>query len=719
MSKLVAALSAAFLFFGVTFAAADTRAILIGVSDYSDEIGEKDLRGPANDVRLMHDVLLARGAEDITLLADGVDGGERPTRDAVLTALADLASRAKAGDLIFVQMSGHGTRQADLNGDETDGLDEVFLPADTGRAEPGASTIPGAITDDEIGAAVRAIRDRGADVWLVVDTCHSGTALRAGGERSTSRYVDPRDLGLDHSESRRTEPQVIETQGPEPAGRFVAFYSSRSTETAMELPFEDEDGNERWYGLFTAKLAARLQSQSALSYRQLFQAVLSDMNHSSVQGSARLQTPSWEGNLIDAAVFGGGDTLGIQRFAIDGSRIQAGRLHGLEDATLVGLVADAADPADAILGVAQLRKTTATRARLTPVGKDCEPISTQPCARAGELPVQARFAQVIARPVDLQLRLSNPRQIGTQNSVENSAAHAALDQALSAVNQTIDTKIVLDPENYDVEVSYDGTNFWFGTSTEIGGQPIGLRVAPDAEHLARALARIRRAETFARLLGSVAGKSSSLGGPPVAVDIDYTPVDIATLEEPGEPISAREECEFAWEESPDTGVPLPDRAGLKQCDRLRVKVQGKVAGARDVNRIHISGQFCISVAHELVEDTSAPRQIGDEMAVCSDCPWGYSAGVERMFVVVTDVLENAEPLNLTNVAGECAPLDADTRGGNQNPGEVKLFDFLSDAVKTPGTRGMFGVSAREVWVKQYDWSVLPKTEAFARAGRTN
>ena len=55
MWKFIVCLGAVLLFSGVTFAAAETRAILIGVSDYSDEIGEKDLRGPANDVRLMRD----------------------------------------------------------------------------------------------------------------------------------------------------------------------------------------------------------------------------------------------------------------------------------------------------------------------------------------------------------------------------------------------------------------------------------------------------------------------------------------------------------------------------------------------------------------------------------------------------------------------------------------------------------------------------------------
>lgn len=128
---------------------------------------------------MIRDTLGALGIAEVTILADGVEGGTLPTRAAILDAFAAMARVSRQGDLVFVSMSGHGTRQPDIDGDETDGLDEVFLPSDTGRAEGGARTIPNALVDDEIGAAVLAIRKTGADVFLVMDSCHSGTGLRA------------------------------------------------------------------------------------------------------------------------------------------------------------------------------------------------------------------------------------------------------------------------------------------------------------------------------------------------------------------------------------------------------------------------------------------------------------------------------------------------------------------------------------------------------------
>ncbi|MEL7205967.1 MAG: caspase family protein, partial [Pseudomonadota bacterium] len=200
-------------------AQAETRALLIGVSDYDESIGLLDLKGPKNDVTLLAATLRGRGIDQIEILADGVDGGQRPTRTAILGAFADLAAKANDGDFVFIHLSGHGTRQADRSGDEADGLDEVFLPADTARAEPGTNQIPNAITDDEIGAALAAIRSKGADIWFVLDSCHSGSGTRAGSLNTATRFVDPSVLGVSADPVYLDEETVVEqTQDDLPGG---------------------------------------------------------------------------------------------------------------------------------------------------------------------------------------------------------------------------------------------------------------------------------------------------------------------------------------------------------------------------------------------------------------------------------------------------------------------------------------------------------------------
>ena len=107
---------------------AETRALLIGASVSAPGLGIADLKGPPNDIRLLKATLQARGVRDIRLLADQVVGAKRPTHAAILQAFADLATASRPGDLVFIALSGHGTQQPDQNGDESDGLDEVFCP---------------------------------------------------------------------------------------------------------------------------------------------------------------------------------------------------------------------------------------------------------------------------------------------------------------------------------------------------------------------------------------------------------------------------------------------------------------------------------------------------------------------------------------------------------------------------------------------------------------
>jgi len=142
-------------------AQASSYALLVGVSDYSDGIGIPALNGPRNDVSLLRLALSARADFEVNVLADGVEDAARPTRAAILGALDDLAGRVAPGDFVYIHLSGHGTQQPDDNGDESYGLDEVFLPAYTGRATSGSREIPNAIRDEELGAKVAALRARG------------------------------------------------------------------------------------------------------------------------------------------------------------------------------------------------------------------------------------------------------------------------------------------------------------------------------------------------------------------------------------------------------------------------------------------------------------------------------------------------------------------------------------------------------------------------------
>ncbi len=706
---------------------AETRALLVGVSRYDESIGLASLRGPANDVALLRQVFSARGVGTITLLADGIEGAGVPTRLAILSAMADLARVSVAGDLAIIHLSGHGTRQADQNGDETDGLDEVFLPGDVGRAEPGARIIPNALTDDEIGAAVLAIRTTGADVWLVMDSCNSGSGLRAGAQDVAARWVDPATLGVGGLIDSAAASSPMDQPEGEPPGQVLAFYAARSSEVAREVNLTPgASGDAGWYGLFTSRLAARLQSGGALSYRQLFQAVLSDMNQDLVPGGARMQTPGWEGGLIDAAVLGGQGTTGLRQFAVSGDEVAAGLVHGMGNGTLLALVADAAAPADAALGFAQIEDAAATLAYLSPVAADCAPRSQALCPTSGALPAAARFARLVARPLDLGLRLSPLRDLVTGQPLPgDSPEAAALQAALAAVAAAGQVQVITDPTGYEIEVAAADGVLWFGRRVQIGQTPVGLSWSPgQAEPLARLLTRIAEAEQLAVMLGSVAGAGSMLNPSPVSIDASVLASRIADLDPPGPGGSgganpganpARECRRALGAAQARPPEPLADASDLKQCDRLRFSAQGAVRGARDVNRVHIDSRFCIHTAYARIEDEAAAAALGPPMDMCSDCPDGYSAGDERLFVIVTESRDNADALNLEGLLENCTNAGDATRGAEDR----RAVDFLTALGQRPdmrpGTRGSFGgLDIANVWVTEFRWQVLPKDVVFAR-----
>ncbi|WP_162798659.1 caspase family protein [Sulfitobacter sp. SK012] len=699
---------------------AETRALLVGVSDYDDETGIVDLKGPANDVALLRDMLRLREVTDIRILADGVEGGIAPTRAAILKAFEDLAEAAQKGDFVYIHFSGHGTRQPDRNGDETDGLDEVFLPADTGRAQPGQNTIPNALLDDEIGAAVKKIRTKGANVWLVMDSCHSGSGLRAAAPGTAARFVDPAILGIAVASSPRPEAQIIEaaTTVDQPSdGSFLAFYSARSTEVAREINLAPEGQPEAWYGLFSATLAARLQAQKAISFRQLFQAVLSDMNADHIPGGARLQTPSWEGPLIDAAVFGGEATTGLRRYAVSVDELAAGLVHGIPEGTLVGLVADAADGPEAIIGFAQTEDTTPTLSYLRPVAADCIPRSDGPCEFLGELVKEARFAQIIARPVDAKTHLRVPQDLVNGTALGNDhPTKLPLDAALERVNANAEQGIVLSDSDYSVEVIWDGTSLWFGPRVTAGDTLVGLTWTPGEGDLVPLLTRIARAEALARMLDGVAQNGSPLSPNPVRVIAAHNPVSVQDLAAIGRPISPKRECRKAVSQiTAETKQPLIAGADLKQCDQLSFSVQGETAGARDVNRVHIDSKFCIFADYERVEGNAVSRRLGDDMTMCSDCPDGDGAGDERLFVIITEGKANSEALNLEGLIENCGAAAGGTRGGAATN---QAMNFLSQIATRPDTRGsMSGFGISGIWVETFSWRVLPRREAFRQAGR--
>lgn len=328
------------VFTSLTLQAKETFAVIVGVSEYPTLEKNLSLVGPKYDALRVRDMLLQQGVQpqNIQLLADGVEKSVLPTKVNIVNAMKSLTKQVKAGDFVYLHFSGHGSQQPAIHGsDLSDGLDEIFLPRDIGAWSAQIGMIENSLTDNEMNVILTEIRNTGANVWAVFDSCHSGTMTRSvTGKKVVSRNVRPKLLGVeDNTVNVMTRSTLKEVAlDTEKAGFLIAFSAAQSNEEApeMELPSANGDLPQ---GLFTFTLTSLIGQNPNLSYRQLAQGILSAYNSLPWYKT----TPLFEGGkALDKAIFDRDVSVNL-RYPVTKTRnkyqIQAGLLNGLENGAIV------------------------------------------------------------------------------------------------------------------------------------------------------------------------------------------------------------------------------------------------------------------------------------------------------------------------------------------------------------------------------------------------
>jgi hypothetical protein len=328
-------------------------ALLVGCTRYPSLEERCWLRGPANDVALLKTLLVGRfgfPGDAIVSLAEDLGGEEtRPTRANIERELRALAAKVGRGDRVIILLSGHGSQEPDRAPlDERDGKDEIFLPADAGKWDRSTERVENAIRDDELGAWLGAIRDRGASVWLIVDSCHSGGMMR-GNDVEVARHLDPHDdlevpeEALAKALPRGGDPTAGPPEGtldppPGRAGGIVAIYAAQPGEVAPELPLPRDRDKAPYQGLLTYTIGEILtQAASAITYRQLVRRI-----HAQYAARNRVSpTPLIEGEDQDQAVLDEGvlpDRPAILLMRVEEDwAVNAGALHGLTPGSILAV----------------------------------------------------------------------------------------------------------------------------------------------------------------------------------------------------------------------------------------------------------------------------------------------------------------------------------------------------------------------------------------------
>jgi uncharacterized caspase-like protein len=205
--------------------------LCVGIDKYGPP---NDLAGCVNDAQSWATAL--RGLDfEVTSLVD-----QAASRTAILAAFRSLVKGARAGDVIVFQFAGHGTQVDDLDGEESDALDEAFCPADFAEGK--------LLIDDDIRAVTASLK-AGVNLTCFIDCCHSGTITRAlvptgrpaaGIPGSRARFIPySREISARHRqfrESGEAEVEAMEASRGASAATMkeVCFSACQPHEVALE-----------------------------------------------------------------------------------------------------------------------------------------------------------------------------------------------------------------------------------------------------------------------------------------------------------------------------------------------------------------------------------------------------------------------------------------------------------------------------------------------------
>ncbi len=635
--------------------ARENHALLIAASKY-DNLDEKWwLNGPANDAVLVETFLTTEAPvpfpeSNVTVLADA-PGHDRATLENIRKAFADLAATVEPGDFVYLHFSGHGTQAPAVDPDtELDGLDELFLPVDIGKWSDKVGQVENALVDDEIGRMIDAIRAKGADVWVVFDSCHSGTATRAvetDDDEVKVRQLDPSALGVPDVEAMsdvvtrgvgedpRAAPEAPIDQADEAGatdapgmGSIVAFYAAQTNEVTPEKKLPKGDPQRKPQGVFTYTLFETLAEYPNATYGQVAQELLRKY---SVKNLAKA-TPLFEGDL-DQTVFDAapGKRVSQWQAEVDGTgfTIPAGTLHGLSLGDELAVMPTAADTTDAAIGYVQIT-------RIDTFTATAEPVAEADKVLPAELP-KGLYLRKLDSSVDYGLTVALPPAGSAPADMLLSALGALQEAAGPRLNfvqagQEADLTLAVLPDSSRPDA------IWVLPGTGLIEDPATTPSIGTADKSADQVA-LTLADTLQRM--SKAMNLMKLGDAVGTGDLD---VEIE--------MQTRNAEEPKLRALPTTPVPtlLPD-------DEVHVLARNNMDIPVDVNVLYIGADY--SITHWF----SGRLQPGDELKKPLFAIGDEELGDERMIVVVTPAKKHSQVEDLSYLAQDALEATRSVGGG--------------------------------------------------------
>lgn len=609
------------------------RALVIGNVGYDPSkyqvIQWKPLVGAYNDAVMITQKLLDEGVsrDAITLLTDPPSAELREqkrglelfetdivpdgigTRDNILGALKQLALTTRPGDEVLITFSGHGYQQREMvAGNEPDGLDEIFIPLDVRDPAPGDSEkrLPGAITDDEIGAAIDAIRAKGGNVTYLADYCHSGDSMRNAGEDSdlppAGLLAEPKfaDIG----DGDFVQDLAVEASKGKPGwGSFVAMMAAPS---AIQAKQERAPGfwprdEQKTLGILTAYSFANLSNPQVVTYRDLAARVGSNFS----EYEKKAPRPLFDGDL-DRPILGGllksasderrdswlvtkpRRDLEAETMAVASLEMSAGAFQGVTESTIIAL-SSVRGEGEKVLLYGQVASTTAFTAKLVPVsfnGIDAAQWQDIRDADGDRFSREAKLIATVAqRPVDVSFRVARP----APPSNPTPAQKVALEWFAQTEPGPLGATFVAPGEEAELAFRLDGDRLAMeeaGTRvTDYGTMDLGELIARGGEDevagvLGPAIVRAARFHKLRKVLASNDGLGTQEDNPAEKVAIRFhllrqdDPVDAeGNCRVPPDAGLGREQVSPLSRPLGESGFATSDGRIFRKCDILTVEIE--------------------------------------------------------------------------------------------------------------------------------------------------
>jgi hypothetical protein len=190
-----------------TLSIAQKEALLIGVGDYQGK--KNDLKGIEIDVSNMKSLFEKWGFHTTVLL-----DSDSMKIDEYLTNYHSLG----ADDSFAFYYSGHGSHTDDSSGDETDGQDETLVLSNGVENR--------FYLDDNLNRHFNSI---GAKKLIIFDSCHSGTAFKAFGDKPKPKSISSKLSGTEIKSKSFRHRVSEELDG----GEYIVFSASQDSEESL------------------------------------------------------------------------------------------------------------------------------------------------------------------------------------------------------------------------------------------------------------------------------------------------------------------------------------------------------------------------------------------------------------------------------------------------------------------------------------------------------